>query len=488
MIMNDIDRMNAFLNLIKNAALAGRKIDYNLVYGTLIRFGRRVVNDEKINTYFIDFMKCFADVDDLHVYIEKDNPYFCHFQNGRDKVDVLKMLKMYVPIDDAHIKEAVKRIFTFMAKERMIHSSKVSSILRIDDVVIRVINKEDLEKVRNFIANDKYICEGLMSHNPFLPTDGMMSYAWDGFESLNCTLVSYIVMYINSLAKYNMLDSVSYHDFYIFIANTYKDVFENGLGMIEYLMTMTTDNKHPATAKDLATFEGITKMLLLTMDPKCRSYQSFMSAYDFISSSSRMHDMDIKLQEMYSLAKPMNSGNISMGSIDIDLAIEKYKPFWLSIYPPMVRQYGYENADMRFLSFLETENYDYLPRKYNVRTMVMQSNINSEFMKMLFIKMKKKQANYLLFASLETIYKYNYHQLFEALQDGQKGDFIKFTSANNGRKNLQNNIKPGELMGVMISTLLERGYKLSLISHDLEKLIDTYIQGITNYKKHERTH
>ena len=485
MIMDNISRMNAFLELIKNAALAGRKIDNSLVYGTLTRFGRRVVNNEKISGNFDDFRNFFSEVDNIDVFVDKEDSYFCHFQNERSRFDFLEMLKMYVPIDDEHINEAAKRIFSFMAANNLKHSSKVASVVRIDDLVIRVPDKKTLNMVRDFIRNDDYIREGLMNVNPFLPNDGMFSYAWDGYLSYNDTLANYIVMYINGLKRYNMLDSVSFRDFYIFIANTYKDVFENGRGIPEFLRSM---DKEPevCTGRDLATYEGVTKMLLLTLDPKSKGYDTFIRAYDEVSTLDRFEDCDLKMQESITKSMMIYDSAKNLNKETINKELNKYVPLWVKVYPAMVRKYGFEVADERFLRFFETANCDYLTRDENVRTLIDNSRISPEIFKLLFIKMKKKQANALMLASLETFYKYNYQQLYEALYDGEKGSFDKFTSQNGVRKLVSDSINPGELRGILISTLLDRDYDISSLPHEFDKLINLYIESITDEKVYTR--
>ena len=481
MIMNDIDRMNAFLTLIKNAALQGRDINYRLVYGTLTRFGRRVVNNEDINANFNDWIRYFENIPNIDVFVQDNWKYFCQFTNDRDYFDFSKMLKIYIPVDDLHINEAAKKIFKFMADNDIIHHSKIGSTVRVDDIVIRLTDKRDALKIRDFIMHDDYIKEGLMSANPFLFNDGILSYAWDGNESYNSALADLITMYINGLKKYNMLDSVSFNDFYIFVANTYKDVFENGNNLQEFWNAIDCDRNHDQ-ALTLANYEGILNMMLFAMKDNSKDLNAFFQRFDKVKSSERMQKMTLRMQNF--LDNPQHKTSITSKNND-DSEIKKYYSLWESIYPKLVHKYGYEEADLRLLRFCQTGEYTFFTRDGNVRGMVIDSKITPELLMQLMINMKRGKAGILHKASFDTLNKYDSVQICSALLSGQKGYYKEFTNPENRRK-LSSNIMPGEVRGIITSSLLEMGYQISSLPDNYNDLVNLYVDALTIYKGYKR--
>ena len=172
--MDDIREIEAFLYQMKEAAKNSIYLDDRTVYSNLVRFGRRVVSNRRIESNFPNWIEYFKNTPNINVFVQDNWRYFCQFTN--DDYHVItpgNMIKMYIPVDDVHINEAAKRIFNFMSQNKMIHHSKIGSEVRFDDIVIRIDSEENAKKVENFVMNDPYIKEGLMKPNPFAFNNGI---------------------------------------------------------------------------------------------------------------------------------------------------------------------------------------------------------------------------------------------------------------------------------------------------------------------------
>jgi len=275
--MNDTIKMENFISLMLSAERNGIDVDESFVYSNLIKYNTKAFNSSKINNNFDLWIKDFENISNIDVYVKEDWNYFCLFKNGI--VDSSKLIKMYIALDDKHIYEGAKQIFKFLADNKIVHTSKIGSDVRIDDIVIRVENIEDVKKIRSFIFNNEYIKEGIMDINPFAFNDGYISYAWDGGYSFNSVLSSYISNYIYELKKNNQLHLGSYNNFLQYLHIKYNNVFNKGIGIKEYINEMDLNDDY--INEVLVDYEGITKMLLVSTSQN-KPINNFENVYNAI--------------------------------------------------------------------------------------------------------------------------------------------------------------------------------------------------------------
>lgn len=143
--------------------------------------------------YFSDWYDYFKNKKNIIPYSWGD--YWSGFDNGT-RTD--SFIKIYISLDRNHLLEGVKQIFDFIAKENIQHTSKSTSIVRTDNVIIRLHpnDLEGLEKITQFVNNNKYLQEGMNKINPFLPTVGKIGVMFDDGRSYNEDLASLISYYI----------------------------------------------------------------------------------------------------------------------------------------------------------------------------------------------------------------------------------------------------------------------------------------------------
>lgn len=452
--MDDVREIEQFLNKMMVAAREGMTINSDMVYANLIRLGRNVVNNCYINNNFSDWIASFKNVKNINVFVSDNWRYFCQFVNDDyNVISPYNMIKMYIPVDDAHINEAAKRIFSFMARNGMIHHSKIGSEVRFDDIVIRISNEEDAKKIEEFVMNDPYIKEGLMKPNPFAFNNGFISYAWDGELSFNSVIASYVSNCINDLKNRNQLNDVSYKGFVSYVVDTYNTVFKEGKNIDKYIENMEVDEEY-----QLENYQKVTELLLQSMMPD-KHEKNFFDIYNNIVLGKNNNAKDAK-------------NNISI----------KQKEEWSNIYSYLISKYGYLEANQRILLFIQTNDYSYFTRDNGIRNYLIGNNVSKEMMEELFLASTKGKREILANASYDTYQKYDYTQILVALQNAVAGYYQNFTNANNGRNNMENNINPNEIYGLIVGELLDKGYDINECFELNDDLYQEYLNVITMFK------
>ena len=458
--MDDIKAIERLLYTLKVSAEYGDSINPKMVYSNLIHLGDRVVNNPRINNSFNDWIDTFKNTDKLDVFVDYERwPYFCQFVNDDpDKINPYNMIKMYIPVDDAHINEAAKRIFNFMAQNNILHHSKIGSDVRFDDIVLRVADVESAKRIEEFVMNDPYIRDGLMKPNPFAYNNGYISYVWDGELSFNTVVASYISGYINELNKNNQLNQVSYKGLVAYIGEEYQTVFKDGKNIDDYMAKMNVNNKY-----QLDNYQKVTELLLHSIMPD-KKKEDFFKVYNDIILNHNNKNEDLKTY-------------IS----------EKQKVTWNEIYAFLVKKYGYLAADQHIFMFLKTGDYTFFTRENGVRDYLINNNFTKDMVKELFLLTTKEKRIILDNASYDTYQKYGYTQIFVGLKNALSGYYKNFTNENGGRDNLKNTISSGEIRGIIIGKFLENGYDMKDIPEENDLMLQEYINQL-EMRKNSKNH
>lgn len=189
-------------------------------------------NNETVNSPYAHPNSTFNNLINLYynkptsVFVSPNWQYFCQFiSKDRRAREAENHIKVYIPLDAYHVEYGAKLIFDFLEQSNISHISKLGKHIRFDDIVVRLINPEDAEKLINFISNTKYIQEGLIEPNPFAFQKDGIALAVDGNLSYNNTVSKLIDLYIDTMRKENALDTVSRDNFYLFVYSKYKGQF-----------------------------------------------------------------------------------------------------------------------------------------------------------------------------------------------------------------------------------------------------------------------
>ena len=110
--------------------------------------------------------------------------------------DIKDSIKLYLPVDASNIYEVSTKVLDYIIKEGIHIQAKIATNMRSDVFVIRVLDKDKLDKLLNYINSLDYNSKS--KPNPFALNVGRVSTTKDGMMSYNMVLSEYITEYIKS--------------------------------------------------------------------------------------------------------------------------------------------------------------------------------------------------------------------------------------------------------------------------------------------------
>ena len=220
--MNNYELQKYLFGYLKQFQISNpnKIIDRQFVYSLLEQFNIQN-HGMDISNNFEYWMNRYEGNPNIKVFEFQQRP-FLWFQNGRIRGNEIKI---YVPLDINHIKEGANLIFDYISSNNIVHQSKIATIIRTDNVVIRVTTLEDADKIINFVTNNEYLKEGLLNVNPFLPNYNGLGITMDNFTTYNGNVAQIISDFLNLLKNQGRLDLFNVEEFnnYVKSAITYVD-------------------------------------------------------------------------------------------------------------------------------------------------------------------------------------------------------------------------------------------------------------------------
>ena len=110
--------------------------------------------------------------------------------------DIKDSIKLYLPVDASNIYEVSTKVLDYIIKEGIHIQAKIAKNMRSDVFVIRVLDKDKLNKLLNYINSLDYNSKS--KPNPFALNVGRVSITKDGMMSYNTVLAEYITEYLKS--------------------------------------------------------------------------------------------------------------------------------------------------------------------------------------------------------------------------------------------------------------------------------------------------
>ncbi len=169
------------------------EITSDMVYTVLINYG--VIEKDSVENLFNIWIERFKTRPGIHALRTDNFRYFCQFINpgfnGKDAI------KIYVPLKKHNLDENVTRIFEFIRSNNIMHYSKVAKVIRNDNVVIRVSNQKDADRIIDFISSDENIRKALNPVSPLTFNYRGVGIARDGDLSYNMELCVVIASCLN---------------------------------------------------------------------------------------------------------------------------------------------------------------------------------------------------------------------------------------------------------------------------------------------------
>ena len=334
-----------------NRELTKDTVYYELTRGSILRRDRKF----KVNELFPFFITYFQNHKNIKVYNSMDWKYFCQFENHNKKNNTLfNPIKMYFSVNGINIKEFVVKLFDFLERNNINHDSKVASEIRSDCIVVRVYNREDENKIRNFINNNAFMKSSLNKPNPFIFEKDNIGYALDGFLSYNSVVSNYILKYINEMNKEK--GEISIKGLYLYVANLYNDIFISKKGIDDFILEYDLYNDIYYYGKEviLNNYQEVTKLFLFALNGYDLSY--FMSLVSEFNDENEVR----KNREGFSKKKKNNeSENLEEKLVFLKKAIfETYKKY---------QQDGLGQIKHALVEIYSFKNYKGFTRQNNTR-------------------------------------------------------------------------------------------------------------------------
>lgn len=405
-----IKSINSFLELINEISKNDIEIDSNIVYSNLVTYN---IKYENISLYIDCLVKTFDKFKNVDIIKQKTGYKITSFKFKKSENNI----KIYIPLDKEHIYKGLTDIITFLSQNNIIHSTKVLNKIRNDNIVVTVDGLFDAEKIRKYIESNEYIKEGLINTNPFMYTDGNISYVWEGFLTYNIVISNFICEYINEHNKNNNYVLVTYSKLYEYIYNKYINVFEKG-NEINNFITMKNIINLPI---ELLNYKYITEFIMDTLNEN-------MLLKEFCKRIKNAQNICTHIEEVDRIKQMIIYDNT-----DISITPEQ-REIYDYIYIEESKKNGEEKVIKLFKTFIKTLDYRLFTRNNNIRNMLIENGITPIVIRKLVYEEMK---NALINASIKTMLKYDVVQLGRALFGIKNNDYSSFTNENNVRNNLR---------------------------------------------------
>lgn len=424
----------------------------------------------------------------MNVFVAPNWRCFCQFvSKNANKAFGINPIKLYIPLKKQNIENNVQRIFDFINQNNIEHRSKLARQTRVDNLVIRVLNKEDADKIINFVNNDLELTKDMYEPNPFCINEGKVGLAMDRSLSYNDTVSKYILNYIKEETERKNI--VSYQGFVNYVQrNLYKLKAKQDLS--EYINKFANNEQLYELPTYLQNLEEITTIILKNLEgqPKKSLYQEF-------ERQNSQEYLEKQANEYY--------------EFDYTKMYTENNALLQNIITTMVRKYGEHGTRINLKRYKETGDSGVITRTNNLREIVENSktfrtylgliNIDREF----DILMPKRNEDLVLEtklskeAILEMACKETYLRAQKIDYDGQSQvamalinasknkDYQWFTRTNNARRQIQENIAPDQIEEVIRKSLEANGY---IIENDVDlyELYATHIDYLCNNSEVKR--
>lgn len=333
--MNErIKEIDKFLKQITKLYMDNPNLSINAdtIYSFLVSSGKE---KKTIKQYHEGWIEYFKNTPNIDVYEwDRDNGYFCEFENLGINREYTDHIKLYIPVSSENIDKIAKDLFNYLASKNVYHQSKIGSIERRDDIVVRLENATDIKIVEEYVNNNPDIKKSSIDKIPFNFTSEYISYAMDGHTSYNVLVCSYIKSYLENKKRNNLLNlkSVSYEDF----KNYSTAIYENCFGE-----NYTRENYNWF----ISTFECARYVL---KEPFNTQFQNLSNCSNILINALNTNDLNV----FYDIVKKNQKNAINV------------KDVVKTCFDEMVNTYGVEKAKINFEQYIKTRNESYIPIPY----------------------------------------------------------------------------------------------------------------------------
>lgn len=472
---NRAERMDEFLKFISSIYYVKPNI-----YGTLVTNGikKHSIEMKPIAKIFPIWVEYFKHLTNIKVFNSSNWKYFCQFNKDEQivKDNNFQAIKIYVPLDLAHIEEGANQLFTFIESKGFSHTSKICSDERVDNIVIRVITKEAANEIASFINTNDYIKEGLMKPNPFCLSDGNIAFATDNFLSFNSVLSEYIEDYMGSFQGNH---NVGLEQFKSFVESRYQNYFVDGK-YIDILANNKRESMSDIFKGDLnallVNYQQVTELILKSLNSKSTLYD-FSEHLDNLIAEKQDNYKYNNIKVLQNVAHESTTEELNkLSDIDIlnDVIMTNYNKYGMAWVNRALNEFMTEK---RLKSFTRDNGSREKMAGFSRNQVynLIKNQLESEFNLESYIKdyinkiVNPQEVDFLKEACITTYQKYGFNHtvwaIVKYLRDNNPGSF---TNKNSVRENLIINISSDDAKTIIIDFLAKRGKVITNNDFNLE--------------------
>lgn len=349
--MSSLKERDDFLKRVYSIAKDNNKdLSYDEVYHLIVFNG--ISNEDKridlSNTSFVNWINHFKNRK-TSCFVSPTWKYFCQFINlgkGDYPIDAeYSELKIYIPLKAEYVDEGGKRIFDFLDKNNIKHHSKIGKKIRVDNVVVRLYNKEDAKRFTNFIKHDKWFRGKLNKPSVFAYEEDGIGYGVDGRTSYNSCVACYVSMYINYCRENHLMPNIEH--FYKYVENYYNLCFRNRNNTYDLVKEFASNvgiDEEDVNESLFVDYKRITELILKLKKPN-------FNMNDFISHYDLCNNRDAQEKEI----------NFFKGN-DNSISDEVVNNLLMGAYNTMLMKYGKATALNQMRLFVTGNDYDKITR------------------------------------------------------------------------------------------------------------------------------
>ena len=398
---------------IRDDTFNNRLMIYGLTNDEIVKLSISNVNATIKNDYFERWKNDFVNNSNLNVYYDKRQERFLQFSNCSGTR--AEYYKLYLSFSEDKMYQCVKRIFQFIANNKIETFSKVADCVRSDSVILRIVKKDDAKRVIDFINNDQLISSSCKPVNPFLQQSGKVGMAYDRWMSYNCMLSFILKKYFTDKRITSSFDSVSLNDFRGYVARIYSDIFNYREVMNQFMSEGYVSREIDRLVKSnkmskqevLSNIKDILDLMIVNLDPSKTVGNYFQKVQNYM-------DPNYQKNNIVSINRIMNEAYGAF--VDAcNATLEKYG---------INQLYGalFEGLHGYFKSFTNAGSNSY-------RINLVRNCSQEEYNKYANEKIDEiKQEAYRVFDNIvsATLNEYGKSGLIKALEEGNKGNYDLF--------------------------------------------------------------
>ena len=344
------------------------KLNPDQIYLRLAYYGIPLEEQNKsVKEVFNKLISKFKGYPGATTFVSPNWTYFCQFANDSEySMYSTNPIKIYIPLKKEHLEENVSKIVKFLADNNIVHRSKLAKNVRVDNLVLRVKDKDGADKVINYI-NSTVPKEDLYECNPFCISDGKVALAMDRYLSYNDILSKYLCLYINNCSFNN--EVASYENFKNFMQLNLRLLM--GKRNKNYILRFKdlSEDKGMSDEEFLANVNEITTLIVRNLENETKDFMyqlhSEVNKEGYFDELANFYSQNKSYYMDYNAA--VKPENVSSKVTNVDRLL------LISIIKATSEKYGIEKTKDLLNNYREERYIGAITRKDNLRDQVATS-------------------------------------------------------------------------------------------------------------------